>query len=115
MFDDAHWAEVPFTADGITHLSRFNQYGESPLESAPKVLDLCCGFGRISAELARRGFAVTGVDITESYLSAEVPVVTPKTVYTEYGDYLGKGFTLAAFMLLISGFVSYILKSIKNR
>jgi len=71
MFDDAHWREVPSVADGITRLSRFNLYGEdSPikLNSPPKVLDLCCGFGRISAELARRGFYVTGVDITESYL-----------------------------------------------
>jgi SAM-dependent methyltransferase len=71
MFDDAHWAEVPAVADGVTHLARFDLYGESskpPLGSSPKVLDLCCGFGRISAELCRRGFAVTGVDITESYL-----------------------------------------------
>jgi len=72
MFDDAHWMEVPDVADGITRLSRFGFYGENSslkLNSPPKVLDLCCGFGRISAELARRGFCVTGVDITESYLS----------------------------------------------
>lgn len=71
IFDDAHWAEVPVAADGITRLSRFNFYGETSgrrFQSPPAVLDLCCGFGRISAELARRGFAVTGVDITESYL-----------------------------------------------
>ena len=75
MFDDAHWAEVPAVADAVTHLSRFNLYGETtneiwhkPLESPPKVLDLCCGIGRISAELARTGFTVTGVDITESFL-----------------------------------------------
>jgi 2-polyprenyl-3-methyl-5-hydroxy-6-metoxy-1,4-benzoquinol methylase len=69
IFDDAHWAEVPEVADAVTRLSRFNLYGESDgqkLQSAPAILDLCCGFGRISAELARRGFAVTGVDITES-------------------------------------------------
>src|SRR5689334_7207982 len=29
-----------------------------------RVLDLCCGPGRHSVELARRGFAVTGVDLT---------------------------------------------------
>jgi SAM-dependent methyltransferase len=33
-------------------------------------LDLCCGFGRITAELARRGFSACGVDITEAYLNA---------------------------------------------
>jgi len=71
MFDDAHWKEVPAVADSITHLANFDFYGETEktqLSSNPKVLDLCCGFGRISAELARRGFSVTGVDITESYL-----------------------------------------------
>jgi SAM-dependent methyltransferase len=71
MFDDAHWAEVPDVADGIIRLARLELYGEnsnSVLTSPPKILDLCCGFGRISTELARNGFAVTGVDITESYL-----------------------------------------------
>lgn len=33
------------------------------------VLDLCCGPGRHSLELARRGFAVTGVDITTGYVA----------------------------------------------
>ena len=77
MFDEAHWAEVPAVADAVTRLSRFNLYGETsgenwkePLESPPKVLDLCCGLGRISCELARTGFIVTGVDITESFLKA---------------------------------------------
>ena len=34
-----------------------------------KVLDLCCGPGRHSVELARRGFAVTGVDRTKFLLA----------------------------------------------
>jgi SAM-dependent methyltransferase len=62
MFDDAHWAEVGAVADGVLNFAQI-----IPSQN-PKILDLCCGFGRISAELARRGFAVTGVDITESYL-----------------------------------------------
>ena len=32
------------------------------------MLDLACGFGRHSLELARRGFSVTGIDITPSYI-----------------------------------------------
>lgn len=32
------------------------------------VLDLCCGVGRHSLELARRGYRVTGVDRTAAYL-----------------------------------------------
>jgi 2-polyprenyl-3-methyl-5-hydroxy-6-metoxy-1,4-benzoquinol methylase len=71
MFDAAHWVEVPAVADAITRLSSIDLYSENPttkLNSPPKILDLCCGFGRMSAELARVGFSVTGVDITESYL-----------------------------------------------
>jgi SAM-dependent methyltransferase len=81
MFDDAHWAEVPEVADGITRLAKLNLYrvgtdaapegapaSQAAPEGAPRCLDLCCGFGRIGLELARRGFSLTGVDITESYL-----------------------------------------------
>jgi len=83
MFDDAHWAEVSDVADGITRLAGLELY--PPLgdprealsntialgQSGPvRCLDLCCGFGRIALELARRGFSVTGVDITKSYLEA---------------------------------------------
>ncbi|UCD49628.1 MAG: class I SAM-dependent methyltransferase [Phycisphaerales bacterium] len=32
------------------------------------ICDLCCGVGRHSLELARRGFAITAVDRTEQYL-----------------------------------------------
>jgi SAM-dependent methyltransferase len=41
------------------------------LQIAPgaRVLDLGCGIGRHSLELARRGFEVTGIDRTKSYLN----------------------------------------------
>ena len=38
------------------------------LKGDEKILDLACGFGRHSLELARRGFSVTGVDITSAYI-----------------------------------------------
>lgn len=34
-----------------------------------KILDLCCGPGRYSLELASRGFKVTAVDLSKSYLT----------------------------------------------
>ncbi len=39
------------------------------LQPGARVLDLCCGPGRHSLELARRGYAVTGVDRTVEYVS----------------------------------------------
>ena len=68
MFDDVRWAEVPSVADGVTRLARLDLYQEEGCRQGLEVLDLCCGFGRITLELARRGFKPAGVDITGSYL-----------------------------------------------
>lgn len=40
------------------------------LEDGARVLDLPCGVGRHAVELASRGYSVTGVDATDSYLEA---------------------------------------------
>jgi SAM-dependent methyltransferase len=40
------------------------------LDSNGSILDLCCGIGRHTLELARRGYRVTGVDRTTRYLDA---------------------------------------------
>lgn len=60
MFDEARWDAAPVEIDQVISL-----LDVSP-ESA--ILDLCCGPGRHSLELARRGFRVTGVDRTAAYL-----------------------------------------------
>jgi len=110
MFDDAHWAEIPTVADGVTRLGNFNLYGEASKparQSTPLVLDLCCGFGRISAELARRGFAVTGVDITETYLRTAREEASYENLDIEYvnadaREFVRPGFFDAAVSLYIS-------------
>ncbi|AEJ20475.1 class I SAM-dependent methyltransferase [Gracilinema caldarium] len=87
MFDEQRWAEVSAVADGIEAL--YMTYGApcNALDGAPgmrvptgivgatvagplTILDQCCGLGRLSVELARRGHQVTGIDITCSYLEA---------------------------------------------
>ena len=38
------------------------------LKSRARILDLCCGYGRHSIELAQKGFAVTGYDLSDFFL-----------------------------------------------
>ena len=40
-----------------------------PIPNGAKILDVACGVGRHSLSLARRGYQVTGVDYSSSYLS----------------------------------------------
>src|SRR5438045_1791026 len=40
------------------------------LRSGDRVLDVCCGWGRHTLELSRRGYRVTGVDRVRPYLAA---------------------------------------------
>jgi len=71
MFDEKRWAEVSEVADGVTRLAKLGLYERQTRKKGPypSILDLCCGFGRITLELARRGFAAAGVDITAAYLN----------------------------------------------
>lgn len=60
LFPEPRWAHAPVEVDHI-----LQRLGVAP---GAAILDLCCGPGRHSLELARRGFRVTGVDRTAAYL-----------------------------------------------
>jgi SAM-dependent methyltransferase len=60
LFDKKRWEKTPEAITLLLALASFPEGG--------RVLDLCCGPGRHSLELARRGFRVTGVDRTPQYL-----------------------------------------------
>ena len=60
LFDEEKRGQASTEVEGVLNL-----LGVAP---GAKLLDLCCGPGRHAVELARRGFAVTGVDRTASYL-----------------------------------------------
>ncbi|MDR1971543.1 MAG: apolipoprotein N-acyltransferase [Treponema sp.] len=51
---------------------------------------------------------------TESWITVEVPVLSGQTLYTVYGDYLGRFFAVSSAALLLLGLASRILKSIKK-
>jgi SAM-dependent methyltransferase len=61
MFDEERWQAAARDAEPLVKLL--------DLKPGAHVLDLPCGPGRFSIELARRGFQVTGVDRTALYLT----------------------------------------------
>jgi SAM-dependent methyltransferase len=111
MFDDKRWAEVPRVADGITRLGRLKLYGleQGKVEGkAPQAVDLCCGFGRISLELARRGFGVTGVDLNPLYLKTAREDSSYEGLQTEFILEDVRSFKrAAAFDLAVNLYISF--------
>ena len=72
--DDAFWetwGPIMFSqqrlADATSEVDKIIQL--LAITPGAYILDLCCGVGRHSLELARRGFHVTGVDRTRRYLN----------------------------------------------
>lgn len=60
MFHERRWEQAQEEVANIISLLRINPEAS--------ILDLCCGPGRHSLQLARQGFSVTGVDRTKAYL-----------------------------------------------
>jgi SAM-dependent methyltransferase len=60
MFGERRWEAAAADVDGVLALAG--------VEPGAAVLDLPCGVGRHTLELARRGFRVTAVDRTATYL-----------------------------------------------
>jgi len=54
------------------------------LTGKERILDLACGFGRHSLSFARRGFCVTGVDITKDYINDAVKTAKTESLNAEF-------------------------------
>jgi SAM-dependent methyltransferase len=59
---DARWSRTEELVDGMIRL--LNGFGIA----SGNLLDLCCGNGRISVHVAKRGFRAVGVDISKPFL-----------------------------------------------
>ncbi|MGD9158235.1 MAG: class I SAM-dependent methyltransferase [Desulfobacteraceae bacterium] len=54
------------------------------LSGSERILDLACGFGRHSIELARRGFSVVGVDIAPDLIKEANRIASAEKLGTEF-------------------------------
>jgi SAM-dependent methyltransferase len=78
------------------------------LEPGMHVLDLCCGVGRHSLELVRRGFHVTGVDRTQTYLEQASKQAKTEGLSVEFvQDDMRNFCRLGAFEAVINLFTSF--------
>lgn len=62
-----HYEENPFTRNTLAEVDFFLSL--FPLAKGARILDMGCGTGRHSIELARRGYKVTGVDLSPGMLA----------------------------------------------
>jgi len=54
------------------------------LTGKERVLDLACGFGRHSLSLARKGFSVVGIDITQEYIDDAIREAKSASLAVEF-------------------------------
>lgn len=100
MFSPDHMEKAPREVELIIFLLG--------LQPGTAVLDLCCGIGRHSIEFARRGFRVTGVDRTASYLETARQVAAAEGLRVELIQADAREFVRAeAFDLAINLYTSF--------
>ena len=78
------------------------------LQPSAHILDMCCGPGRHSLELARRGYRLTGVDRTEAYVGKARSLALAENLEIEFiqsdiRDYVNPG----TFDCIINMFTSF--------
>jgi len=54
------------------------------LDNGAKILDLCCGYGRISNRLSEKGFKVTGLGRSEGFLEIARDEAQKQNIDVEY-------------------------------
>ncbi len=87
--DDDHfwntWGPILFTDERCKHAdAEIEQVLELvKIKTGARILDLCCGIGRHSLALARRGYHVTGVDRTKTYIRKAVATAKKQKLQVE--------------------------------
>ena len=88
------------------------------LKGKKKILDLACGFGRLSVPLAKKGFEVCGVDIAKNLLQKAREKAKKERVKIEFkhGEFLKipyKDKTFDAVIIIWSSFCHLLTKKVQ--
>ncbi|MCX7774746.1 MAG: class I SAM-dependent methyltransferase [Rectinemataceae bacterium] len=94
MFDEVRW---DLADEEIAHTLAL-----AGISEPARVLDLCCGVGRHSLALARRGHAVTGVDLMASLLEAARESAAAQELNVEFVQADARSYTGGPFDLCIN-------------
>jgi ubiquinone/menaquinone biosynthesis C-methylase UbiE len=99
-----HWTEKMFVEHGDLFLKLTNQreslvpreikaleriFSETGVNAGDRVLDLCCGSGRHALNLAKKGFNVTGVDISPTTIKQAKELAEKMNVKNRVEFYVG--------------------------
>ena len=76
LFNEQRLSEAKDEVKNIVQLLKINQDDQ--------ILDLCCGIGRHSLELARQGFKVVGVDRTAFFINQAIQETEDKNLKAEF-------------------------------
>ncbi len=76
LFSRERWQEAPAEVERLIALAG--------LQPGMHILDLGCGVGRHSLELARRGFRVTALDRTQAYLHQAATLARAENLHVEF-------------------------------
>lgn len=71
-FFDEYYPEVYANLEAVTSKEVDGVLKILGIKPKKSILDLCCGYGRHSLELARRGFKVTGYDLSSYFLQRAI-------------------------------------------
>ncbi len=100
LFTEARIAHTPAEVDSIKSLCK--------IQKEDTILDLCCGVGRHSLELARRGHKVVGVDRTKLYLDRAIANAKKENLEIEFvQDDMRTFYRKNSFDVVLSLFTSF--------
>ncbi len=111
--DDEFWSATEFFMFSAERLAAAKTEVDGALQllslkPGAKVLDLCCGPARHALELARRGYKVTGVDRTHSYLERAKKMAQDERLEVEFIEEDMRRFVRpSAFDAVINLFTSF--------